>query len=706
MALKTAENKPRAFLLVFIFLQIILYALILLDIPIARQVIGFVYFTFVPGFVFVKLMKLDRLGFVATILFSLGFSIAFLMLSGLLINEFGGFFTSQPLSLGPLLFILNPIILIGGVLVYLRSDNSKIIRLESLNLPISSLFFLALPVLSVIGAMLVNIYENNFVLLFMLVSIILLFVMAVFSKKFLPSRLYPFAVLMIAVALLYHVSLISNYIVTFGSDISNEYFVFKLTQNSGYWSSTIPFGTFFGRYHAMLSITILPLTYTTLLNIDPTWIFKILTPLIFSFVPVGLYYVWKDHVGKKYAFISAFLFMAQMTFFTEMLGLNRQMIAELFLVLLLLVILNKELGSLNKFVCFGIFGSALIVSHYALAEIFLFFIFVALIFFIAFKHSSKNLTIGMVVLFFVIMFGWYVYTSSGSVFDSFLEFGNYVYGQLGDFFNLGSRGQTVLRGLGLEASPSIWNTFSRVIAYITEALIVFGFVDLFRKRIKNRHFGDEYFTFLFTAIAVLAAIIIVPGLASTLNITRFYHILLFFLAPLCIMGAAAIVQFMFKRRREILVYSLLIVVLGSYFLFQTGFVYEVTQSESWSLPLSKHRMDDYRLFRNIGFIPAEDVFGAQWVDKFVNANRSQMYADWDSLDKALIVYGGILPNQGEVLYNTTSIEPNGIVFLSRLNVVGGIIDSGTYLWNSSETKSIFDEMSIIYSNGGCDIYGK
>ncbi len=127
----------------------------------------------------------------------------------------------------------------------------------------------------------------------------------------------------------------------------------------------------------MLSITILPTVYSNMLGLDPTWVFKIIYPLIFALVPIGLYVLWQPYIGKKLGFIAAFVFMAQSTFFTEMLALNRQMIGELFFVLLLITLLNKKLIKVSKFIAFAIFSFGLIFSHYALAEIFLFLILAA-----------------------------------------------------------------------------------------------------------------------------------------------------------------------------------------------------------------------------------------------------------------------------------------------------------------------------------------
>jgi len=698
------KHKPIDFLLALLISQCIVYITVFFDVPIARQIVGFVYFTFVPGFVFVKLLKLDKFDVLEVVLFSVGFSVAFLMIFGFLINEFLPLYgVLRPLSLEPLMIILNSLILIVGVLIHLRNENVKIFRIETFKMFPSSLLFLALPMLSIIGTMAVNIYGNNLVLMFMIVSIGLLFAIGVISKSFLPPHLYPFVVLLIAIAMLYHSSLVSNYIVGFGSDVPVEYYIFKTTQDSAHWSFTNPFpwDTGYGRTNAMLSVTILPTIYSTLLNIDSVWMFKIVFPLIFSFVPLGLYYMWKGYVGEKYAFISAFLFMAQSTFYTEMLGLTRQMIAELFFVLLFLVILGKKLEPINKTMCFVIFGVALVISHYALAEIFLFFVAVALIFFVVSKHLSRNITVTMVVFFFVVMFAWYLFTSNAAVFDSFLSFGDHIYKQLGDFFNPASRGQTVLAGLGLEAPPSIWNTISRIFAYITEALIVVGFIGLIKKRIKN-HSNNEYFLFTSISMGFLAALIIVPGLASSFNMTRFYHILLFFLSPLCIIGVETLVNFVFKRKKELLVSALLLIVLGSYFIFQTGFVYELTGSESWSISLSKHRMTALQLYSSLGYVDAYSVFGAQWLSRHSDFARSQVYADIVSATNVLRVSGGVF--YINVLTNVTTVKNDGVIYLSALNVVNGKIYEGRLSWNCTELSFIFDDSSLVYNNGRSMIY--
>jgi len=509
-------------------------------------------------------------------------------------------------------------------------------------------------------------------------------------------------VFMIAISLLYHSSLISKHLVSFGSDVTGEYFVLQIVKNDAHWGSINPYlgDLSVGRVYSMLSVTILPTIYSNLLNLNPIWVFKALNPIIYSLVPLALYQLWQKNMGEKRAFTAAFLFMAQNTFYTELFGLNRQMIAELFFVLLLLVVLNKEMRRFNKMLCFTIFGVALVTSHYALAEIFLFFISLACVSLFVMKRPSRNITITIVVFFFVTMFSWYLYTSGAAVFDSLVSFGNHVYDQLDQFFNSESRGQTVLRGLGLEPPPTIWNTFSRAFAYLTEFLIVIGFIGLIINR-KNIQLEREYFMFTIIAMAFLVALIAVPGLAGTMGMTRFYHILLFFLAPLCVLGAEFLVKLVSKRRTEVGVWILLLIVLVPYFLFQTAFVYEVTKTESWSLPLSKHRMSALRLYGELGYTDDYDVFGAEWLSKNVAAGHTQIYSGYFS--RSMLRGSGIYLGHVETLSNVTKVAANGVVYLSRLNVIEGKVVGVQDLWNSTELSFLHD-LNKVYSNGGSEVY--
>jgi uncharacterized membrane protein len=389
------------------------------------------------------------------------------------------------------------------------------------------------------------------------------------------------------------------------------------------------------------------------------------------------------------------LFMAQSTFYTEMMALSRQLIAELFFVLLFLLLFNKKITMQTKYFAFMIFSFGLIFSHYALSEIFLVLIFAA---WAAstwfFRRPSINFQFGMVLFFFVAMFSWYIYTSGSVVFDSFITFANYLYNQLGDFFNPFSRGSAVLTGLGLSESPSMMNTISRAFAYLTELFILIGIVGLLARKIKF-HFDRDYAAVAVVAMVILAALTIVPGLANTLNMTRFYHILLMLLAPFCIVGIWMFVTFLGKKERPLLVSLLVVVILVPYFLFQTNYMYEATKSDSWSIPLSGYRMNPLRLYGDFGLIDDYSVDGAVWLHSSI-PYQNNITAD-NGFYTALTAYGLVYRGYVTELRNDTILYPDEYIYLSYIS-----LQYEQQAWNGT-LNTILNQTNVIYSNGGSEV---
>jgi uncharacterized membrane protein len=218
-----------------------------LQIPIIRQLIVFIYLTFVPGILILRILKLHKVGNVETLLYTVGLSIAALMFTGFFMN-FTGFFMnifypyfgiSGPISITPLIITISVVVLVLCILCYVRdkdfSDPSFIDAEEILSPPV--LFLCLIPFLAVFGTYLVNFHHNNILLMLMIVVIALVVLLIAFDK-FIPKNLYPLAVFIIAISLLYHGSLISMYLT--GWDIHAEYYFHKLVEMNGFWARYIP----------------------------------------------------------------------------------------------------------------------------------------------------------------------------------------------------------------------------------------------------------------------------------------------------------------------------------------------------------------------------------------------------------------------------------------------------------------------------------
>ena len=199
-----SSERPLADFALLLMLQLVFLGLVFLDIPFSRQAFVPLYLLFVPGFVILKVLNFRKLQRLDAILFSVGFSIAFLMVVGLIVNELGleiGF--SAPLSAIPLMIAINLALLLFSLLFLRKNQVPKVKIIDFIGVvsktPLAILF-LCLPFLTVIGSIWNNVYGNNLILLIVIASITLLFVLGLSSKKLLPPKLYPLAVLAIALA--------------------------------------------------------------------------------------------------------------------------------------------------------------------------------------------------------------------------------------------------------------------------------------------------------------------------------------------------------------------------------------------------------------------------------------------------------------------------------------------------------------------------
>jgi hypothetical protein len=81
----------------------------------------------------------------------------------------------------------------------------------------------------------------------------------------------------------------------------------------------------------------------------------------------------------------------------------------------------------------------------------------------------------------------------------------------------------------------------RIIQYITQALIVMGCVYLLF-RYKYYKFNAVFIGGVGAMACLLCMCLFIPSFSSIINITRFYHLTLFFLAPMFILGVDVITR--------------------------------------------------------------------------------------------------------------------------------------------------------------------
>ena len=367
-------------LITVLTLQFLVWALVGLDaagvqIPLLRGLVASVYLLFVPGMLVLRALRLHQLGGGRTPLFAVGLSLAAVMGTGLLMTTLYpllGF--ERPLALVPVVMTQGVIITFLAVLSYWRDcgpTEDAIIDRRDVLTP-SVLALCVLPFMSIIATYAMNAYGSNLLLLALIIIIAITALWISTSASF-PKELYPLAVFVIAVALLYHASLISSYV--WGWDIQQELYTANAVLNNAQWNVHV-----IGATNAVLSVTLLAPLISIVSGVSVVWIFKTIYPLLFALVPVGLFVVFQKQTSDRIALLASFFVTFLFTFFTEMPSLARQEIAELFLVLLLIVLVDKRVGSEGKaplYALCAIFAASVVVSHYALAFIFIAYLVVA-----------------------------------------------------------------------------------------------------------------------------------------------------------------------------------------------------------------------------------------------------------------------------------------------------------------------------------------
>ena len=139
------------------------------------------------------------------------------------------------------------------------------------------------------------------------------------------------AVLLVALALLLGTSLRDWHLI--GHDIFQEFYYFQLTDVARFWDIRADDNA----YNACLSVTLFPTLLHALTGISPVWLFKLVLPVLFAPVSVGVYAAVRRYAPAHLAVLAAILMMAFPTFIIDLPYLLRQGMAFLFVAGFLLV---------------------------------------------------------------------------------------------------------------------------------------------------------------------------------------------------------------------------------------------------------------------------------------------------------------------------------------------------------------------------------
>jgi len=643
------------------------------------------------------------------------------MLTGLFINELYPLIgIAQPLSTTSLLITQTTIVMMGAIVSYLTKGKIQqpIIDTRTLLTLIPSLSII---ILGTFGIFTLNATKDSSILLILIISASLLFLLSVLFKKLISPKFYPLILFIICISILFFVhsdtALVTNYIIGVG-DQWIEYQAFRLTEMRYYWNSTMapsPYSHVLFPTYSMISVTILPTIFSQILALDESWTFKILYPFLVSFMALGTFKLYRTQTNSKIAFLATFFFVTISS--GKGWGSAKQMVAQLFYVLLFILLFDKKIPTLKKKILFIVLSFALVISHYALSYIFIFIMSFFFLFLVIKGYTKGDLLfmdktkalLSLFMIYLTITFSWAIYVNASESFNLLLESINTVKSHIHEFFEPQSRG-TALQGLGVVPAPTILHQISTFLFILTELFIVIGLLKLLTEK-KESTFDQNYVIISALNLAIIAINLLLPKIADTFLMSRFYQTTLIILAPLGILGGQTLIEHIPKiniRKFSMSILTLMIII--PLFLFQTGFIYEVAGIRNESLPLDMHRWDVFKVHGSI--VETEETLGAAWLSKYTCTSNTFIHSDIVSKFHVLTAYCAI--ERGRVLLLTDKTKPTlkgkEFVYLGFLSVINKtietyLVDVGYHRLNVSKLSGIFESIDKVYSNGECEIYG-
>ncbi len=727
--------------LIFIFL-ILTDLSIFLDIPVFRQILGFILLAFVPGMLLICILNPDKPSMTERFVLSVGLSISFIMFTGILINTLYPLFNYQtPLSLISLLFSFNVAILALAVVVHARGEFVNFVKKPDLRLDIheKALFIIPVlfPALSILGMHLMNTTDNNFmlmVLLFLIPGYVI--IISVWNRQ-IPEKSYPLIIFMMSISLVLLLGMRSNHII--GADAHTEYYIFQQTLSNEKWqilSKTT--------LDSCLSISILPAAYQSFLNVNSEYLFKILYPILFSVSPLVVYTIAKKYLAGGYAFLASVFFMSHNTFLMTTFN-PRTTVAILFVALSIMVLISDRHLLFEKKLFSIIFVFSCIVSHYSTTYIFfgiLLFVFIStqvvhrLLTYQEGSAVQRNslaheqniidadsqasspevsksyITLRVITLFFVMIFLWYSQVT-GAAFDSGVGFFVNSMRSLQDFFILESRQESVVLALGFGAEKlEVPRKIAFIFNWLSIFLIAIGVlttISRYRQRIflpLENIYNESCLlrkridiTFLVLALicsVIMAVAVAVPFVSKGYGIDRAYLLTTIVLSSFFVLGGMTIAE-LFRVCRN---YLVVLVVLVPFFMCTTGTMYQVFGYPG-SMVLNSEG-DSYDVY----YIFDQETVSSKWIKNYSQDNI-MIYGDF---------YGGTrLRSQGRLglnrfMYARDMIENHkplgkGYFYLRYSNVVKSKFLDSSYHWhNTSDFEDEFMKREKIYSNAGSDIW--
>jgi len=518
-------------------------------IPLVRQVFGFIVLTFLPGFLVVNILGLENLSWDIKLLLSIAISGFFAMSIGFVISIlFPHFGITRPLSTMTLLATYNGVVLLLTILS--QKYSTPLIKPSSLSISSYTnpliLFFILLVPLTILSRYYMDISQTSWPLMAIL-TIVVLSPILFYKKIELISKHGALIVLLLSTIIISHtlfVSISSRYL--WGMDIFAEYRSAKDTLYAARWSKDV--FTHLSIVNGMLSVTVLPVMYTQLMDIPLYVVFQYILAVFAIILPVVLYRLYYSILKEPfYAYLAVFYVVSTSFFFGERLIHRREVIAQ-FYASLIILLLFLDMPKFKKRILMMIFGISMIFSHYGVSYILIFSMFVvavlskAMISLPKMPKKGLNITLDIVTILIVTAFSHYIYVYPNINITPFGALTLKVYDLLEllktELFNPTYSQSTYLILKDAPGLHRLGKAIGLFLQFVLAVGVVSGMFNLARSIVRRNVNLDTFTYSLFSLVLaiILGASFLFPQISNSMSATRLYTIVILFLAPYIIIG--------------------------------------------------------------------------------------------------------------------------------------------------------------------------
>ncbi|MDO8736776.1 MAG: DUF2206 domain-containing protein [Thermoleophilia bacterium] len=354
------------------------------------MVFGLLVSLALPGFMLIRLLRVECRFLTDSVLYSIGASIFLLLSGGLLINALLPWLgIKEPLGTLPivvLLVFMNVALMAACSLS--GADLTVHIRFPKISSWVMLLYVVPplFVVVGVMGSVGLNNGATNLPVMIVLGAIGAYSILLLFFRERIPGSVFPYALYFMTLAVLLGISL-RGWVIS-GHDILYEFAVFQMTKDFSHWSMDY----YRDAYNACLSITLLPAMLSRIMpKVPDQLVFRVIFQMIFALTPVALFRFLRKYLNNAAAFLACLFFVSQPALLQDFAFLTRQEMALFFDVLVLLAFSSKSSTRFQQYFLGVIFGITMIWSHYSTT-----YIAIAILLFVLFVRNrfAEKLLVG------------------------------------------------------------------------------------------------------------------------------------------------------------------------------------------------------------------------------------------------------------------------------------------------------------------------